>query len=120
MAGCSRLITARAVRTGLRKRLGAFLARALRGCQSGGTPIAEESFSGTSATFTALNGITADGWRARLWGSLVDWYKSALCRSSFTKPANNTVDAYTLGTCPTPHTHTPMAFQEATLLKVAL
>ena len=28
----------------------------------GGTPVAEESFNGTSATFTALNGITADGW----------------------------------------------------------
>ena len=37
----------------------------------GGTPIAEESFSGTSATFTALNGITAYGWRARKQGNLV-------------------------------------------------
>ena len=37
----------------------------------GGTPVAEESFNGTSATFTALNGITADGWRARNQGSLV-------------------------------------------------
>ena len=37
----------------------------------GATPIAEESFSGTSTTFTALNGITADGWRARKQGSLM-------------------------------------------------
>ncbi len=37
----------------------------------GSTPIAEETFNGTSATFTALNGITADGWRARKQGSLV-------------------------------------------------
>ena len=37
----------------------------------GSTPVAEESFNGTSATFTALNGITADGWRARKQGSLI-------------------------------------------------
>jgi len=37
----------------------------------GSTPIAEETFNGTSATFTALNAITADGWRARKQGSIV-------------------------------------------------
>ena len=37
----------------------------------GTTPIAEESFNGTAASFTALNGWTVDGWRARKQGSLV-------------------------------------------------
>ena len=31
----------------------------------GDSPVAEETYSGTSATFSALNGWTADGWRAR-------------------------------------------------------
>jgi len=37
----------------------------------GSTPIAEETFNGTSATFTALNAVTADGWRARKQGGIV-------------------------------------------------
>ena len=37
----------------------------------GGTPVAEESFNGTSATFTALNAVTADGWRALKQGGIV-------------------------------------------------
>jgi RHS repeat-associated protein len=40
----------------------------------GSSPIAEETFNGTSATFTALNGVTADGWRARKQGSIVHQY----------------------------------------------
>ena len=35
----------------------------------GSTPIAEETFNGTAATFTALNAVTADGWRARKQGA---------------------------------------------------
>ena len=35
----------------------------------GGTPIAEETFNGTSASFKALNGYTADGWRVRYDGT---------------------------------------------------
>ncbi len=31
----------------------------------GDSPVAEETWSGTQATFSALNGLTADGWRAR-------------------------------------------------------
>ena len=31
----------------------------------GGTPVAEETWSGTSASFKSLNGWTADGWRTR-------------------------------------------------------
>ena len=37
----------------------------------GSTPIAEETFNGTAATFTALNAVTADGWRARKQGGIV-------------------------------------------------
>ncbi len=40
----------------------------------GSTPIAEETFSGTSASFSALNGWTADGWRARKQGGIVYQY----------------------------------------------
>ena len=35
----------------------------------GSTPIAEETWNGTAATFTALNAVTADGWRARKQGA---------------------------------------------------
>ena len=37
----------------------------------GSTPVAEEIFNGTSASFTALNAVTADSWRARKQGGIV-------------------------------------------------
>ena len=37
----------------------------------GTTPIAEKTFNSTAATFTALNAVTADGWRPRKQGGIV-------------------------------------------------